>query len=257
MNFIALMQIVGYNKNSMAAESWQKKDDALDILHLPPRDVWLYDPEVNGRLPTPVDEYGFVDADALIAIGKSTIAPEFDWSLGETSDFHHMYWASSRYPNLPKETVNPARFRKLPINQIIISRLFHSWSHKLFAEPEVPSKEAMASLIETYDTEKKLFRTAKQSVKLTRARYMPEDKLLRGFEHHLWEFLLTIEAAQEKSSTFHTIDLNEFDPSTPEELHALAKFLGRAVKTANRARDVRSALIPPTPYTEAGATLVL
>lgn len=50
-----------------------------DTLYLPPRDLWLFDPETDGKIPTPLNEYGLVDADELIDTVKSTVDPSYKW----------------------------------------------------------------------------------------------------------------------------------------------------------------------------------
>lgn len=212
-------------------------------LFLPPPDVWRFTPGKDEPLPTPVDERGLVDVDALITLVKTTVDPEFPWQSNERlDDVHHLYWERNRYPATPNETVNPDEFRNSSINQIVIQRMFHSWIHLVTKEPEAPTEEVMGYRIEAYRVVRKLLRNARQSVDLTRARYMPEDKLQRGSEYHLWQFLVEVEEARKLPKEFHPVDFQEMNPSTPEELHELARCLGRVAAKANRTRDVRRSL---------------
>lgn len=69
--------------------------------HLPPRELWLFTPGKDERLPTPLDERGLVDPAALLEIVKSTIDPAFTWESDEKPDAHHLYWEHNLYPNDP------------------------------------------------------------------------------------------------------------------------------------------------------------
>lgn len=246
------MSIIGYNKDSMAVES---KPTTENPFYLPPSDVWQFTPGHDEPLPTPVDERGLVDADALIALVKATVDSDFTWEPSEKPDAHHLYWERNLYPSAPKAAINPDEFCNLSINQIVIPRMFHNWLHLVTSEPPVPTKEVMGYRIEAHDTVLKLFRNAKQSVDLTRARYIPEERLHRGSEHHLWQFLIEVEEAQKLPVEFHPINFSDLNPSTPEELRSLAHFLGKAIARTNRARDVRSTLAPYA-LKAASATLV-
>lgn len=237
------MSIIGYNKIIDRSPN------------LPPPDAWRFIPGKDEPLPTPLDERGLVDIDALIALVKATVDPQHTWQSDQTTNIHHLYWEQSRYPDTPSESVNPKEFRSTPINQIVIPTVFHNWLHKVTEAPAIPSREVMGYRIEAYRVVQKLLRSARQSMNLTRARYISEERLKRGSQYHLWEFLVEIEEAQKLPKEFHPIDFYDLNPSTPEELHFLTQALEKAVAKANRTHDIKRHLAL-TSLNATNATLV-
>ena len=77
------MSTIGYNKNRMTVEN---RSSANHPLYLPPPDVWHFTPGKDEPLPTPLDERGLVDVDALIATVRETIDPHFAWEPSERPD---------------------------------------------------------------------------------------------------------------------------------------------------------------------------
>ena len=134
-------------------------------LSLPPPEVWDFRPHIDEPFPTPIDERGLVDTDALIALVKSTVDPSFTWEPSERPDAHHLYWEHNLYPKIIENNVNPQEFCNLTINQIVIPRMFHNWIHLVTQEPPVPDKEVMGYRIEAYRVVVKLFKNAKQMAK--------------------------------------------------------------------------------------------
>ena len=210
-------------------------------LYLPPPEVRLFTPGKDEPLETKLDDRGLVDVDAFIAAVKSTVDPEFRWEPSERPDAHHLYWEHNLYPNTPDASVNPEEFCNLPINQIVIPRLFHNWAHLVTKEPAIPTKEVMQHRMEAYRVVKNLFDTARLSVELTNERYIAKERFNRGSERHLWQFLIEVEEAKKIPPEFHIIDFSELNPTTPEEHRALIDFLGGAITKANRAQEVRQA----------------
>jgi hypothetical protein len=230
MKFIALMSIIGYNKIIDRSPK------------LPPPDAWRFIPGKDEPLPTPLDERGLVDVDALIKLVNTTIEPECQWQPGQTVNIHHLYWEHNRYPATPNEAVNPHEFRSSSINQIVIPKTFHNWLHIVTKAPDIPTEEVMGYRIEAYRVVKKLLRSARQSVDLTTARYISEERLQRGSQYHLWEFLLEVEEARKLPKEFHPIDFQKLNPSSPEELRFIARILEEVAGRPNRTRDIRYGL---------------
>lgn len=247
------MSIMRYNKDRMVVKSRLATEKPL---HLPPPEVWRFTPGKDTPLPVPVDERGLVDIDRLIELVQSTVEPEFTWQPSEKPDAHHIYWEHNNYPDKPEDSVNPEVFYGLPINQIVIPRMFHNWLHLTTEPPPIPSREAMHHRILAHNVVRNLLRNARQSLALTKASYIREDRLHRGSEYHLWQFLVEVEEAQKLPSEFSLVDLTELDPSTPEELHSLASFLGRAISRANRTRAIQKGLAASS-LQNASARLVL
>lgn len=234
------MPTMRYNKNIMTVEDKLTMDTPL---HVPPPEVWRFTPGKDEPLPTPMDERGLVDVDRLIGLVQSTIEPEFSWESSARPDAHHLYWEHNRYPGKPDESINPEEFCNLSINQVIVPRMFHNWLHMVTEEPPVPSKESMHYRIEAHNVVRKLLRNARQSLALAKApNYTPVDKIRRGYEYHLWQFLIEAEEAQKLPTEFQIVNFSELNPSTPDELHELASFLGRSIARSNRARSIRKGL---------------
>lgn len=237
------MSIIGYNKIIDRSPN------------IPPPDVWRFIPGKDEPISTPLDERGLVNVDALIATVNETVDPDYMWQPHQATNIHHLYWEQNRYPNTPDKEVNPEEFRSSSINQIVIPRVFHNWLHIVTRPPDVPSEEVMGYRIEAYRVVKKLLKSARQSVDLTRARYISDERLQRGSQYHLWQFLLELEEARKLPREFHPIDFSILNPSTPEELHFLARALGKAAAKANHTRDINRGLAQAS-LRAANATLV-
>jgi hypothetical protein len=109
---------------------------------LPPRELWLHDPKVDGLIETPRDKFGLVDVEKLVEVMKSTIHPSYDWK-SHFNDDHHLYWPRPDYLDLPEAYANPHEFRYLQINRLDGPRMFHSWLHHAGEKPKLPDEEVM------------------------------------------------------------------------------------------------------------------
>jgi hypothetical protein len=122
---------------------------------LPPRDVWLLDPE-RERIATPTDERGLVVVPSLIAAVRKTIRPEYRWTA--PYDIHHFQWPDAWYPYYPGiDRANPHQFRELSIHKGLVPREFHNWLHRITIPPPVPSHEVMFYRVEAWDVARALF----------------------------------------------------------------------------------------------------
>src|SRR5690606_16719825 len=136
----------------------------------------------------------------------------------------------------------PEVFYGLPINQIVIPRMFHNWLHLTTEPPPIPSREAMHHRILAHNVVRNLLRNARQSLALTKASYIREDRLHRGSEYHLWQFLVEVEEAQKLPSEFSLVDLTELDTSKPKYLLILAMYLCMPISIAKHTRDIQNVL---------------
>lgn len=84
----------------------------------------------------------------------------------------------------------------------------------------------------------KLMKIARQSIKLDRVRWIEEERLHRGREYNLFQFLIEIEDSKQLLEEYGMINSSDLSPSTTEELHALASPLGRIANRANFTRDI-------------------
>lgn len=235
------MRILGYNKSRMAVE---KHRETRTSSHLPPREYWLYDPASNEPQPTPVDDHGLVMAEAVVATALSAIHPDYKWRTDLGSDVHHLYWPGFHYPDLPRAGANPHEHRQLPINQIILPREVHSVIHAIMEPPSIPSTEVMQSRILANAGVRKLLRRTAMSTNLHKEhkhRYVEESRFQRGSEYNVLQFLIEKEEVEEEvPSEFQLINLSDFDPNTPEDLHRLSNSLGRVANRANYTRAIKN-----------------
>lgn len=59
----------------------QQDRPTMQDLTLPPRESLLHDPYRDGRLDTPVDGFGRVEADKLLLMIRASVEPGYDWSM--------------------------------------------------------------------------------------------------------------------------------------------------------------------------------
>jgi hypothetical protein len=132
-----------------------------ETLSLPQADPSIdYNDPIN-KIPTPIDERGLVDTDAVIAIAKSTVDPEYKWQ--KDPDIHHFYWYEGWYPDnfVPS---NPHVFRNLAIHKGLMPRDCHEWIEKITIPPAVPTASVMQYRIEAWSIAKNLFKSARMTI---------------------------------------------------------------------------------------------
>lgn len=198
---------------------------------LPPRELWLFTPGVDQRIPTPVDERGLVDSKKLIDLVKQRVDPSFSWKPNEESenyyfDKHHLYWRHDNYPSKPKAAVNPQEFCNLAVNKAIVPRPFHEFIHLITAEPEVPSYEVMGYRIEAQAVALALFNSARLSRKLPRIKMISEDKLAERMAQEFETFAYRLEEARAIPKEFSLIDVSEFHPESIHDMKRISHVLG-------------------------------
>lgn len=219
-------------------ERWQG-EQLVSSPYLPPRELWLFTPGVDEKLPTPVDDRGIVETQKLIDLVKTTVDPSYSWDTSKKSNIHHFFFEHNKYRSDPEAFVDPEKFCELAINKIFLPRKFHAWLHKVMAEPPVPSEETMYYRILMQDVSSRLFRTAEQSEQLMHARYITDEKLQRGLTWHFQDFNRIIDYAQRTiPPEFHPYDLSLFQPETETDLHKIVPTLGRMALSDTFTREV-------------------
>lgn len=195
---------------------------------LPPRQMWLHDPNTRGYLETPTDEFGLVDLDELVTRVKQTIHPEFSWQ-SSFNDIHHLQWFASNYPVSPdsEETVNMNEFRELVGRKAFIPRVFHNWIHHVTLPPPTPSEEVMRHSIEAQRVALSLYRTARLATKLTRMTQIPEKKLVERLDEEYINYSLYVDNAREVPKEFSLLTIEEVEARNVDEMLLVNKRLGR------------------------------
>jgi hypothetical protein len=197
-------------------------DSSFPAKQLPPRDLWLYDPEKEGRIPTPVDSLGLINPQELIRQAKKTIDPTYDWK-SDFSDRHHFYWPNSWYDNQPDARVNPQEFRNEASNQFYGPRLFHNWVHKLMMPSEVLDEEVMYYQNEALRALKALQRSIKGTRELFERKYITDQRLAKGLDYHYNEFFNIKAQISLLPHEFRFIDLSDYEPKSIEEIPAISR----------------------------------
>lgn len=212
----------------------------VESQHLPPRELWLFDPSTHEKHPTPLDAHGLVDADELIKLVKSAFDPSYVWRLGQLVDRHHLNWRHGNYPNLPEEAVNPHEFCELPSNKILVPRLFHTCIHLMTIEPPVPRREIMQQRILAYKTSKAVYDSASLSTRLTRVSKQPTPNLKDAIERERENFYNVLEKARAVPEEFQLINLSSYNVDSFDDARDLTAKLGAFTVrgSTTRVRDV-------------------
>ena len=77
---------------------------------LPPRELWLYNPDIEGLMSTALDERGLVDLDTLVAEVKATVDKDFEWT-SQLNDAQRVAMSLSRTASL---AVRLTRMNRIP-----------------------------------------------------------------------------------------------------------------------------------------------
>ncbi|HEV7951836.1 MAG TPA: hypothetical protein VGO98_00465 [Candidatus Saccharimonadales bacterium] len=210
----------------MSAELLSPKNQ--ETSWLPPQEMWLHDPEKDGYLETPTDQYGLVDLDKLVTLVKGTVSPEFSWE-SPFNDVHHLQWYARNYPVAigKNDAVNMNEFRELINRKAFISRVFHNRAHQVTLPPRVPSEEVMRHSIRAERTALQLYRTARLATKLTRMPHIPERKLIQRLNEEYENYTLYIENAREVPKEFSLIAIEEVEARSVDEMLLVNKRLGK------------------------------
>lgn len=140
-------------------------DEGVDIQEtLPPPEAWLINP-YKDKFETPVDDRGFVDVDTLVQAVKDTVHSEYEWPRKRS--IHHLYWHEDWYRH-PELGGDGRLFRELPVNKVLIPRVFHSWLHLVTIPPDVPDPYLMRRRIESWAVAKDLFESSRLLVQWNR-----------------------------------------------------------------------------------------
>ena len=207
-----------------------------DSSFLPPREYWLFDPERDDPIPTPVDELGLVKVPELLAVVKSKIDPAYKWQ-STVKDEHHLYYPHANYPDTERNGANLALFRSRRKNRIVIPRDAHELLHAIMLEPATPDPEVIQHEILKQRLVTRMFTGATGSVRLTRKRYNTEEKIRNGEIFHLNDYYAILELIYDTlPEQFHPHELDTMLPADIDELREIVPTLGRLAMTGNYVR---------------------
>ena len=195
---------------------------------LPPREIWIHDPDVDGLLDTPLDGRGLADLDQLITLTKETVHESFDW-VSLFSDVHHLQWYAHRYPfsDTKDQLVNFGEFRELVNRKTYIPRVAHNWIHRITLPPPVPSIEVMQYSIEAQRVAMSLSRTASLAVRLTRMKGIPEQSLIKRLDQEFEKYNLYFENARLIPKEFSLLALQSFEAKSPDDMLIVNRRLAK------------------------------
>lgn len=205
---------------------------------LPPRELWLHDPVSEGLLPTPTDERGLVDTDALIALMKTTVAPGYDWRSPFT-DVHHLQWPDRWYPRDEQSLETPHVFRNLSISKVVVPRIFHNWVHRITEPPVMPDDEVMSYRIDAQRVAVSLFQEVKNSKTAARRTGLDDAGLERLLMRRFDSFSEKFEQAKQIPREFQLLNYERYPLETVEDMLAIGTRLGRFAVIASATNRVK------------------
>lgn len=204
---------------------------------LPPPDMWLYNPEKEGRLPTPLDERGLVDPDALITLVSSTVDPSYRWP-SPFNDVHHLQWPHANYHQHEDINFNPQVFRNLSVSKLYVPRIFHNWTHKITEPPPVPHPEVMRYRIEAQRVALALFQAIRASKRTLRLKMLDDNELETRLITQFETFNQAVEDGLRIPEEFRLVDLSDYHGESIEEMFHLAPQVGKLAVTSSAVRLV-------------------
>lgn len=202
------------------------KTDVLASLHLPPRELWLFNPEVDGKLPTPIDERGLVDTPTLINLMKLTVEPGYNWQ-SQFVDVHHLQWPDRWYPRSNQNEDSPHVFRNLAVSKVIVPRVFHNWIHRTTEPPAMPSEEVMQYRIDAQRVAIALFRSVRSAKTAARRQKLDETQFESLLTQRFDGFASTYETARQMPKEFQLIDYANHELETTADMLRIGTKLGK------------------------------
>jgi hypothetical protein len=209
----------------------ERTSSTAESLHLPPRNLWLFDPRHETLKPTP-HQHGIVDKFALVSLVKSTVEPSYDWA-SSFSDDHHLQWPDRWYSPVNEDDFNGQLFRNLSERKILVPRIFHNWTHLVTEPAPMPTEEVMREYLESRLIVKSLHDLVGYAKYLSRKSSDKEAMLQFHLEQRFDKFATLFEQARHTPQEFQVIDFNQYRLESLDDMVTISKRLGRhAVKTA-------------------------
>ncbi|MDB5160308.1 MAG: hypothetical protein JWO99_571 [Candidatus Saccharibacteria bacterium] len=203
---------------------------------LPPRELWLYNPDIEGLMETSLDGRGLVDLDQLVTDIKATIDKSFDWT-SQFNDVHHLQWFAHKYPpleliKLPAKVddilpVDMIAFRELANRKAYVPRVFHNWVHRVTRDPPVPSEEVMRYSIDAQRVAMSLSRTASLAVRLTRMSKIPEKRLAMRLDQEFENYNIYLDNARLVPKEYSLLAIESLEIASPDDIPIVNRRLAR------------------------------
>lgn len=217
------------------------RSDVPRLSGLPPRDVWLRQPDVDGTIQTPLDERNLVDLDALVREVRKTVTPDYTWA-SPFHDVHHLQWPAPLYiGKTDAETKFLQSFRELSSRKAYVPRRFHQWTHRVTEPPPMPDTEVMRYSIDAERVAVSLAHTAMNASRLWRHPNMPERTRIDAIKRHFERYTTMVDNARLVPPEYLRFHIEAIDITSPDELPVVAKELGRLA--IDRIPERRRALI--------------
>jgi hypothetical protein len=215
--------------------------DTTRVSGLPPRDVWLWDPEIEDKLETPLDERGLVDLDALVGMVRKTVTPSYQWE-SPFNDIHHLQWEASRYVGKTNDETQMMRdFRELASRKALVPRIFHNWVHRITEPSSLPSEEVMQYSVDAERVALSLAQQAMMATRITRNKRVSERARFERLKYAFESYTTTVDNARLVPLEYRRVPLEVIDINSPEELPFVARELGRLA--IDRVPERRRALL--------------
>ncbi len=213
---------------------------------LPPRDVWLHNPN-HKLLETPVDERGLVDFPQLVSLIKGTVEPGYQWP-SPYNDRHHLQWPRRFYPEVHEADItNPFEFRNLGIGVVRVPRYFHNWVHLITEPPKVPSDEVMRYRVDAQRVALSLFNRVRdirvEGRELHLGKSALNDYLLEQLEPRFDKIVKKIEIAKRQPREFYAVNYDEVPVNGPADIVVLADRIARESVYRSAVRDIRVPIV--------------
>ena len=211
-------------------EDWSDTLYVRPIVQLPPPEYRLYNPEMDGRIATPLDERGLVDAPALFQVIAETIDPSYDWSSSKP-DSHHLQWPNRWYGdeagNPSERTANPQKFRDIAIGRWMLPRVMHNWIHEVTIPPPLPSPEVMFYRSEAQRATRALFMTVRKGRRSIDSARVTERKTHAKLTPTYRQIAHQLNALQTLPPEFRLVDLSNYHSGNIPDVLKIEATLGR------------------------------
>lgn len=152
----------GYSISALKWIRWQHRfeDQQMRREDIPPEKYWLIDPfNSSNHIPTPVDEYGLVDAYGLVHRVKGMFNPDYKW--GGPLSVHHLYPKAVWY-GFPSAGEHALGFRELALNKILVPRIIENCIHLMCLPPDIPAQDVMQETIDSWGIHKNLYKSLRE-----------------------------------------------------------------------------------------------